>query len=317
MDYTKGVELLSRNDWRRFYWVCGDEPVLREDYVAQLSQRASFDVLGYVHVSAEKMPEKKIWALANAYSDGSAGRFIVVREAHRLTNSAFFVDWARSRRTPATVLVAVADKTPNADFMTAVKDIGRRKIGAVVDCSLPGDPARRGEKVVKVLQQWGKISPDVAVHLYNRTGGNLARCRDAMCWSGLFHTTMTRDLADRLISDSSDHQFISSLLSLDKKQAMAAAQKISHERYPGIIDVLSDEIVLAGRVNRASVHGESLYSLASKLGVSTYLVTRARAYAKHYDREAVSHRAEVLAVAWSAAQRGARTGVLEMVVASW
>lgn len=324
------MKLAADGEVKRLTYVVGNEPVLAEMIVDMVRMRVDAKEENYVSLTAGEVPDREVWAALNQYAlDPQARRLIVVRDAHKLRSVKKLEDWLTSRHMPNSycVMVSTQDDWPHkveikdskkvkTYFNPEVRDRIVRS-GRFVDVAFPKSDESRAKAVVAILTAWGRIAPNTAVYLYNRTGGDMGACRDALMKAALFSGEVTERVVDFLTQPSAEEDYANNLLARRSGLAAMASQQVPDEQVQGMLGRLESDLVMLGRIHRAQKRSQMASQLANQLGVHRVRIDSLQEHAKHYDSDRVASCLQALAAADDAWRRGARDGVLEMLAATW
>ncbi len=302
---------------RRITWVCGDQPVLVEEIVDHTRTLVAADPLDTVSVTAGTVPDPDVWAATHQYPvQSGAHRLVLVRDAGKIRQWEPLRTWlAQSRRLPGVHLLFLAGTpdlaaagTPAGQALATLK--ARPRLALIVKATRPSPDD---------LHAWLKrrapaLSDYVAAHLLARVGGDLTAAAQVAAKLVLFDVTASTSTIDALAEDLPADSFTDCLLAGDKRHALHHAQVMAAEDTGRVLGLLDQRLDLLVAVHRGLRDGHRPQDCP---GVNPYLARRYADLAKHYEPRRVANLRTVLAVVDTALRNGARTGLLETLVALW
>lgn len=311
---------------RRLTYVCGNQPALREEVIDAVRVLLDVNDLNFESLSADTDKPQKIWASINQYpTNFTERRLVLVREADRLTKTDQLHDWLKSRHIPNVhVVMASSQYSWPEDRDPKTRELMMKSAGAIyVQCNLPkSDPTKTA---VEIITNWAPISRDVAAHLADRAGHDMARIRDVCRWLKLFKGEITPQHVDSLIQRTVTETFVDSLTQLDRGTAAEVAQELDSNMQHRTIGQLSQRLTILEQINRSMQHALARTPDQNKFGIaqsetakhSGVPITEVKKYwssAKHYDPPAVMHRTALLARADTTL---GKPGVMELLAMQW
>ncbi len=311
----------DKGDVRRVTWVCGDQRVLVEEVVTTIRDQLRPAALDYWSFTAGPDSEADIWAAAHQHplDPGTAGnRLVVVRGAQRLTGWAPLYAWlAAGRALAGAHLLFVADE-PDLPYqyvqgkraglhphVEAIKNKGR-----IVRCAAPNE----ADALAFTLRRGPNLDPETARYLLHRTGGDLGVVAAVCAKLALLPGQPGHGSIDALCDEVSELSFADSLLALRKPAALHAAAALPEAEWPRLFALLDSRLDLLAALWRATRAGLAPREIA---GHPIFLIRRYLPLARPYDPARCVYARRVLAVCDDAVRCGARTGVLEALVALW
>lgn len=310
---------------RRLYWVCGEEVTLREMVLERVKELADVPDFHYHSVVVGPTKEPDVWGLLNQYpADPLKRRLVIVRDAERLKNMEMLKDWLttslfRGSRTPGTTAVFLSNAAEwPMDHEVATREVLVKSSTALyVRCALPKDERDRRKRVQEILCGWGNIDPTHAIILAERVNFDMAEARTVMAKAAYFRGTLNARAIEALAPVKVEDDIVWSLLGLDKRRASQALQELPDTQVSRVIGALTAHVEVLGRLNGVLTRGLSVRDLSSKMNISETYARKLLPFAKLYPRKATVHRTLLLNKVDAAWQRGAREGVLEVLVAGW
>lgn len=321
--FLQWKKLYDEGELKRLYFVYGPDRPLVEDVVEDVRRRVDPHDFDYVYLMAGEAKDKEIWAHVNQYPlDMDSRRLVVVRSAERLKSFEPLKVWLESRLMPQVhvILVLSVAEVKEEDWSKrheGWKDIWHRiaATGRVVKCG----PLNTAELQEMAQARFG-LDKAVANYLVERLGGDLLEITNVGKMLSIFPVSRrTKALVHRFTEDRPAAEFVRDLVALKKPNALLALRKMGVEDYRTVIMILSRELDVARRVNKANVRSKQEYEIISelKLVAKAFKVKRLLPHAGHYNQERFVRCARALADADDMLQKGATTGVLEALVATW
>jgi hypothetical protein len=310
--FMKFLELFNGGEAKRAYYIYGPERVLAEECVDLIRARTNPHDMDYVSLSARHNKDAEIFGHINQYAANDAGkRLVLVREAERIKRWDLCTDWITSRTIPSTTAIFVDSRD---DVDTKPEHLQRiTKTGRAVQCKI-----KQEEKGAYISQRFG-TPLDIANLITYRTG-SLREARDAagkaraLAAAGL---AMTPALAEALTELPPAQNFVAQLTKLNKAAALEAAAQVPPEDIGRAIGELDYRLDTLLRMAQALRRNRTARDMIANIGIPPFLVGELMQSAKHYDHAATTQRAQALATIDAHYQTGARTGLLETLVAAW
>lgn len=308
----------DKGETKRITWVCGNQPVLVEEVVDTVRAALKPSDLDYHSFAAGSDPDRDIWAAANQHPlQPGANRLVLIRRAEKIASWGSLETWlAGTRHLPTTYLVFVAaeDDFPyryvdgkRAGLKPHVELIKAR--GRIVRCAPPNEA-----DAVAWVRRRAPLDPDMARYLLQRSGGNLSTVAAACAKIALFNTSPGTGAIDALCAEAPNDTFVDSLLAMRKRDALLAADSLPERDYTKTIALLDTRLDLLASLWRATRAGLSAREVQ---GHPPFLVRQYMPVAKLYEPRRCEYARRVLAVLDNALRSGARTGVIEALVALW
>lgn len=306
---------MDRGELRRVLWVCGDQPVLVEEVLDAVRAHLDVSELDYSCFSGGQDPDPLIWATVLAFSLTPAGRrLVVVRDADKISNWGplrTFIDGGRQLPGSHLVLVSAQPDLPTTAEGATPEHVELIKTkGRVVRCAAPNETdaiswARRRAPALTVRS---------AAHLLTRTGGNLAAAAGVCTKLALFSGVPSAAIIDGLCEATPVDCVTDLLLARRKSDALAAAASVPERDYLHTVACLENRLDLLASLWQVARTGLGPREVT---GHPPFLVHRYFGHARHYDPAHCAHARKVLLLIDDAIRGGARTGVLESLIALW
>ncbi len=311
---------MDKADVRRVTWVCGDQLVLVEEVVDATRAALALGPLDYLSFTAGADTEGDIWAAAHQYplNPGGGQRLVLVRAADLLTRWSALHAWLGNLRAlPGAHLLFVSaepdfpyeyvqgKRAGLKDHVEAIKARGR-----IVRCAQPNDI----DALTWTLRRGPTLDEEMARYLLYRAGANLATVATVCGKLAALPGTPGRTSIDALCDAEPADSFVDSLLALNKPHALLAAANLPEREYGRVFALLDNRLDLLAALWRATRAGLTQREIA---GLPTFLVRRYTPMAKHYEPGRCAYARRVLAVCDAAVRNGARTAVIEALVALW
>ncbi len=173
------------------------------------------------------------------------------------------------------------------------------------------------DEAVKVLQMFSAISDEAARYLLSVTT-ELGRAIELLRKTSYFSKTeVNNTIVDLLVNRGEDETFVFDLLHERKSQACASAALVPEDSYSAVIGLLDQRLGVMSRLQRAQREGNPLRETASIASVPVFVAKELISSAPIYDQQKVTSCAAVLRFIDEHFSRGARAGLLEVLVALW
>lgn len=346
------VAKLEGGKVHKLTWICGDQPVLKEEAVTAI--RLTLDAAEHdtsTHFAQAKKPNAEIWTdMAQHAIDPTSPRLVVVRDAEKLGKSLAKLEaWLAGAR-HANVHVACVSNLPEwkPDFMP---DVRKRVVGSgsslYVECRLSRAAGDRdslrdpkGRAYSKAEEQCARLAADfwcphisleVAHVLARRTACDLARVRDVCQWINSLIAAnptcrVTEGVINTLASETPTDGFAEALTRLDKATALNLARDLDQTDRRNALIRLQRNLSYLEALNRAkkpllrkfgndrSKVGLMIRESAQNANVPIAEAGRLWDHTKMYDAQTVSRRTEALI---RADANKNELGALEALVTEW
>ena len=316
---------------RQITWVCGEEQVLVDDVVAYVKRYLGPEPWNCVTLVVGEDSERAIWNAANQYPLGGSPRLVVIRNVDAMKDWDPFLLWIKHRSlNPRTHLVLISSEhkipktepTPEErrrggkpESLPHIAAIGAR--GHVIECR-PYTTAT-SKYSIEWVQSKVRMREGVAKQLLIRANFNLRLVRDVCVKLSVLPPEMeiTTSIINNMLTERPRDSFSDALLALDRKTALLALQEIQPDDYGRIIGLLDSRVDLASMVHDMMNEHRAPHEIARAAGPQAWLVPDIMAVAKHYNSKRRDQIRNLLAIVDEAYRGGQRTGILEMLVASW
>lgn len=274
--------------------------------------------MDYVSFSFEPGFERAVWAEVNQFPfEPGANRLIVIRDADKLTRWEQLSAWlSRARYLPGVYLIFVSDQhdfpsTGSGNKKTLKPHVAQLKApkGYLVRCTMPGEA-----DAIAWIKTRATVSDDVAAHLLTRTGGNLDQAAAVCAKLALFEQAAGAATIDALVEEAPAAGFTDNLIAGNKRHALVNLNSIRPDEYFGTIALLDSRLDLLNKLNRIQIAGKGW---RESVGINPFLLRQYMPYAREYDASVCTHRRRVLAAIDHVLRSGARTAVMQALVASW
>lgn len=302
----------DKGEVRKTTWVCGDQRVLVEEVVDFIRRQLGVSDMDYVCLTAGTVADRDIWAAAGQYPmDPTANRLILIRDAEKIRNWEPLTEWlAGARRLPTVHLLFVSnlpDFGADKKMPSHVEAIKAR--GHIVRCAMPNET-----DALAWVKRRANLDDETARHLLTRTGGNLALAGAVCAKLSLFDGQAGPRTINQLCAEVPADSFVESLLLLNKRAALHAAESLRPNDFGKIIGLLDSRLDLLAVLHRAVRAG---YSTREVQGFPLFLVKQFMSVAKHYDPKRCLYSRRVLAVIDDVHRSGARDGLMTALTALW
>jgi DNA polymerase III delta subunit len=310
---------MQRGDLRRALWVCGDQPVLVQEILDTIRAHLGVSELDYACLTAGVDPDPCIWAAVLSFSlTPGAARLIVVRDAEKITTWTPLATFVMAgRQLPASYVVFVSglpDLPDLPDLPGAGEPVPHLELlkakGRVVRCAAPNE----ADAIAWAQRRCPSLTPRAAAHLIARTGGDLVAAAGACVKLALFSGVPGTAIIDAVVEAVPVECVTDLLLARRKPEALAAVSDVAERDYLKTVALLETRLELLGSLWHAVRAGLGPREVT---GHPPFLVHRYLRHAKHYDPGHCAHAHKVLLLIDDAVRAGARTGVLESLIALW
>lgn len=308
---------------KQFTWVCGTEKVLVEEIVQTIRTELNPAPWNFSQFVVGEDSERAIWADMGQYPMDAARRLIVIRNAEKLKSFDRLTEFIGNRTlNPRTFVVLVSDeerlqRVPGEEGKTVyaphLAAFGTK--GSIVECrAFTQDTAKHA--VAWVMGKTG-MREGIAGHLLERSNGDLRLVRDTCEKLSALGGTMSLGTINSMLSERPRDTFANSLMALDKKTALMALARLPETEYSRTLGLIESRLDLANMIHDMTIQQKSHGEITRAAGEKRFLVSDMAPVAKHYDANRCLMIRRVLATADEALRSGARTGVMEVVVANF
>ncbi len=310
----------DKGEIRRVTWLCGDQRVLVEEIVAEIRTALKVTPVDHVVLSAREVATREIWAAANQYPlEPGANRLLVIRDAEAITRWEPLTAWLDNcRLLPGVHLVFVSNETDVAyvgaqgrrkgalrPHLEAIQN--KRRVGQVVRCTLPNEA-----DAIAWVRRRSRLDVEMASHLLNRAGGKLATVAAVCDMIALFDGSPGPATLDALCEPAAPDCLADKLLAGDKPAALHALAVTDPGDYGAVIGLLASRIDLLASLWKHTRAGQSPRDITH---LPVFLVRQYHPYARDYPPSRCAYARQVLAVVDDAYRTGARTGLMEALIA--
>lgn len=289
-------------------WACGAEWVLAREVAAEY--RRSFPALPVSVVDASLVSQREAWD--EILSQPSGGRLTVVAESQGLVPSPLFAVLLGEASLTYPVIFTTPDPAyarKDGDHLEAIAATSRAQ---VVRC-VP--PSKEADLTALVSSWWPGAGEGTASVVLERCGGSLALAREA-CEKAV-RAEVPPGMSKIVCRSLPGGGYADMVTAGDREGALSAASLVPDGEVLGVVRLLAYRLSVLGQLNAALREGLTPQQQVVRLRADPFLLRRLRPHAREYGVRREMKCREVLAMAESAAQRGARTGVLEAVAALW
>lgn len=315
MNFNQWRKYAAKRDVAKITYICGAESSLVE-LVLQ-------DIVDILEVPATDYcisDSKDVWDSASIYAlDASINRLTVVRQAQNISDWSGLLDWlAISRSNPNNYIVFISDLDDGPSIYDKGKRVSYanhieviRSKGRFVKCSTPNR-----EDMTSWCMDFGLSEASahfVIDRLCSDTDLIYQVLKKVKVWKGSPNTNALSVLCD----EQSAYSFADCVILLDKRSALMAAKSIEHQDYVKILSQLDRLLDCMMDIYRCIVRRMYDNDVAQTTGIKIYTVKKFKGVAKDYTFDKIKQRRQLLSVLDSQISSGARTGVLESLVALW
>lgn len=322
MNYTQWRTHADRGQYKRVTWVCGEQRALVADVVATIRAALQPSDLDTVTCHAGQTPDADIWAAAHQYPfDPDAHRLVLVRDAEKISYWEPLPGWlAATRQLPGVYLLFVSGlpdfpHAPGSRTQLAAHLAHMRAPrGHLVRCATPNGR----DALAWARRRAPALDEDTAKHLLTRTGGNLTTAAAVLDKIALFGGTVSHAVVDALVDQAPADNLADALVLGDRRAALVAAARTSPADVGAILGLLDSRLDLVAALWHDLRTGELRRERAAgDREQPAFLVAQFAPAAKFYDPGRVAQCRRLLAVLDDAHRTGARTGLLEALIALW
>lgn len=318
MNFNQWRNYAAKGDVARVTYICGEQSTLSELVLDDIKKILQVPVTDYLCVEAGQ--SVNVWDTASQYPlDPNGNRLTVVREAEKFSAWDELTDWLSfSRNNPKNFLVFMSSDPDGPGLFDRGKKVSYadhieviRAKGKFIKCSQPND-----EDLVKWCQSYG-LSSEAAEFLIQRTSGDVASAYSVLkkvkVWKGSPNTKALALFCQEQALDSlADYLILG-----DKKSALVSLNSLAYEDYSRVIARLDTRLDYLLDINRCVIRRMYANDIAQTTGIKIFLVNKFKGVAKEYDFSKVKKCRQILTVADGHLRAGAKTGVMESVIALW
>lgn len=296
---------------RKVYWVCGEEDTLIRATIDRLTELLVASEFNCDRLFCDEIPETEVWSVLDRHPiDTRTMRLIVVYGAERLKHLDRIGEWLQANksgpRRVCLVFVAAGDEAP--------EQFPAGSNSCVVRCSLPQAHDARRKRAVEILTGWG-CEPLAARAVLDHVGYDLSEARHVIDKAKYFpKMSLSREVAVAFAPRSTGSDFVSALLALRKRDAVAACADTDISL---VLGSLATHVQALSMINRYLPVGLSLGEIAHATGLKEGYVRSLHPYARFYPRREAMRRTFLLERLDHAHAHGADDGVLEALIAAW
>jgi DNA polymerase III delta subunit len=305
-------------------FLCGSERVLVEDVVATWKKILDPAPWNYAELSAEEVPERALWEAVFTVPVGlDAVRLVVVRRAELLKTPERLLPLLKTRGQPKLFLVLVSSDLEVPRLPP--NDLGKKEApawlaalsgkGYIIECR--AFTRATAPTAVEWVQTKLPMRPAIAGHMLDRADGDLRIVRDTLAKLSALGIPPTVAAINEMFAERPRDTFVDALLAVNKREALMALERLDPDEYLRTVGLLLSSVKFAQMVRQAMVEHVSDTELNRRAGNRSFLLPDVKPVSRFYDRARVKKILETLADADDLLRRGARVGVMEMVVAQW
>lgn len=318
MNFNQWRNYAAKGDVSKITYICGDQPTLVEIVLDDIKKILDVPVTDYMSVDASQ--GVNVWDIASQYPLNPEGnRLTVVRNADKFSDWDDLSAWLSvSRNNPKNFLVFVSalpdapgvfDRGKKVSYASHIELI--RAKGKLIKCSKPND-----EDLIKWCESSG-LSNESAQFVVERTSGDvsaiLSVLKKVKVWKGSPNKNAVALFCEEQALDSMADYLILG----EKRAALLALQDIKPDEYSRVISRLDTRLDYMLDINRCVIRRMYANDIAQATGIKIYLVNKFKSVAKDYDFGKVKQRRQVITLIDSHLRSGAKTGLMEALVALW
>jgi hypothetical protein len=341
MSYPKWLESSAKGNDRRLTYAAGVEAKLREGVVRAIREEDAELVTVWAGTD-----DQEVWAELNTHPmRQSQTKIVTVRNAHRIKDWSLLDSWLRDMRTVKCVMESGVPefslplarkqkfcprehsgpvnvqsfKSGKVKRTCSVCDTAKdmlSKRGRLVVCQPPTTDAAR-KAFVTMLSQKHHASRVQVEQLLSHTGWRIDPALEVLQKLELLQAPLTMDLVQLLGVSVEDTRFEVALKSGDRGKAVSNAHLVHPSEVPNVLNRCEHWLSQIARVSRSLKAGQTTSEIANAIGADWGWAMKLSESAGRYDVAAVNRATMALANAERDWYRGARTGVLEVMGASW
>lgn len=253
-----------------------------------------------------------MWAAIDQYPANTNDRQLtVVRDAEALEKWDHLIDWFASRHMPRCHAIFVSNEE-DTDTTTehALRFV---KSGRLIRCG----PLNEEDAIAYVKHRLPGTDEETAKAALKRAVGNTYDVVNFLEKCKVLGIQPSQKATDLLLTTRSADDFVSLLTALRKTEALKAAATVPADDVSRIIGSLDLRLDQLQRLNTCQSRGMSMRDTITTTQIPPFVVLELLPHCQHYRRPDVKVRTEALALTDEAWQEGARSGVLETLVALW
>jgi DNA polymerase III delta subunit len=318
VNFNQWRNYAAKGDVSKITYICGDQPTLVELVLDDIKNILNVPVTDYLSVDASQAAN--VWDIASQYPlDPEGNRLTVVRNADRFSDWPELAAWLGvSRNNPKNFLVfisaqadapAIFDKGKKTSYASHIELI--RSKGKFIKCSKPND-----EDLVKWCESYG-LSPESAQFVVERTSGDVASILSVLKKVKVWKGSPNKNALALFCKEQALDSMADYLILGEKRAALLALEEVKPEDYSRIISRLDMRLDYMLDINRCVIRRMYANDISQMTGIKIYLVNKFKGVAKEYDFAKVKQRRQVITLIDSHLRSGAKTGLMEALVALW
>lgn len=330
----------AKGTTKRLTYALGAEAKLRERIIATVREEEEAEL---VTVWAEDN-DPEVWAELNTHPmRQSKTKLVVVRNAHKVKNWAPLDAWLSDMRTVRCVMESeqsefslpltrnncsrnhagpvrsLTYKSGRVKKTCTVCDateeiLGKR--GRMVLCDPPATDAARKATIQMLTDQCGSSRIKVE-QLLQYTAWRVDPALEILEKLDLLGAPLQLDLVQLLGVPMEDTRYERHLRNGERAKAVTVAHLIGPDEIPRVLERCENWLSQIARVSRCVKAGQTTGEIANAVGIEWGLAIRLTEQASRFDVKSVNRATMALANAERDWFKGARTGVLEVLAASW
>lgn len=318
------VSWSKKSEVKQFYWLCGPEKVLIEDVIKTIKEHLQLPRWNIATVSVGTLKERAVWSEIEQYPLDGEPRLVVVRNAEKLDDTDRIVRFVKNRAAhPHTHVIFVSNddalpRVPIDDKKTKLADhvaVFSAQRGTAVECK--PFTATTAKHAVAWVKSKAHMRDGVASHLLNRSDGDLKLVRDLFTKIQVYPVEASVSLVNDLLSEQPRENLVDALLSLDKRTAFQALERLPSSEYSRTLGLLDARLDFAGFVHDKLMERKDEKEIAREAGNKGFLVPAVAKVAKHYDKTRRINTRRVLRIVDESLQDGMTIGVMENIINEW
>lgn len=308
---------------KQFYWISGPELILIDEIVFTVRKYLRPSPWNSSSIILGDSTEKEMWNTIEQHPIDNEKRLVVVRNAEEIKDTDRLLRVLVNRMTnPLTHVIFISNEEPPRipveDNKTVLPEYlaafsGAR--GSIIECK-PFTAATAKHAVTWVISKV-QMRAGVAGHLLERADGNMRLVRDLLVKLSVFSEEPTISAINDLLSEQPRDNFVDALLSLDKKTALQALERLPESEYSRVIGLLDARLDFAGIVHDMLVERKTEKEIARAAGNKAFLVPTVARVAKHYDSTRRAQIRNLLTQVDDNLRAGARIAIMENIVNDW
>jgi DNA polymerase III delta subunit len=286
-------------------YICGEKILVNEVYKKELESRKCEALNFVVMDGSDKVPD--LHATLNQFSTKSEDRLVVIKNADKISNWDFVIEWTKSRYMRYTSLICVGNETKPQTKEDKYRPFIEK--GRFVDCK-----ALKQEQILEMISHTGKFSSGAATALYESCSGDLGKIINEINKFNYLDGEITKNIVlSHVVSEHTD--IIYALF--EKGERLQVAKSINEKNIALLIGTI--EYNLNGMLSIIRHRNKQLNfrDLAEITNIPIFLVGKFFYWSKAVTQETVFKRLKLLANLDVSYRKGNLVGAVERFLMMW